>query len=61
MLIVNHSHNILDVISRFDADPPLANYPPEFDKLFVLIHTELDGTTSAGAFVAEYGAPSPSL
>ncbi len=59
VLIVNHSHNILDIISAFGAERPFDAYPNEFDKFFILIHSELDDASSAGVFVTEYGAASP--
>ncbi len=60
VLIVNHSHNILEIIDRFGAERPFDPYPSdEFDKLIVVLHRELEGANSAGAFTSEYGAASP--
>ncbi|MCB9233479.1 MAG: histidine phosphatase family protein [Bacteroidia bacterium] len=62
VLIVNHSHNIKDIIDRFHCAEPFAGpYPgDDFDKLFLLIHTRKEGAEDkCGNLETTYGAVSP--
>ena len=64
VLIVNHSHNIEDILVRFHAKNPFpgaASYPgDDYDKLFTLIHTHKEGVRDTSVIVeTTYGAVSP--